>query len=78
MEKRVFGCSQFSDIVFRSSLTILEKILDYILEDQDSNHHDSKSENQSGNKVYKMGFFSSETTGKLVVMFEIFDNDQIY
>ena len=37
IEKRVFGCSQFSNIVFKSSLSILEKILDYILSDQDTN-----------------------------------------
>ena len=37
MEKRVFGCSEFSNIAFKSSLAILEKILDYILDDQDSN-----------------------------------------
>lgn len=33
MEKRIFGCPQFSNIVFKSSLTILEKVLDYILDD---------------------------------------------
>ena len=34
MENRVFGCSQFSDIIFQSSLTLLEKVLDYVIEDQ--------------------------------------------
>jgi Mitochondrial protein Pet127 len=35
MEKRVFGCPEFSDVVFKSSLSMVEKIFDYILEDQD-------------------------------------------
>lgn len=35
MEKRVFGCKEFSDVIFKTSLTLLEKILDFILEDQD-------------------------------------------
>lgn len=33
MERRVFGCSQFSDLVFKNSLAILENTLDYILND---------------------------------------------
>lgn len=33
MENRIFGCSQFSDLIFKSSLSILEKVLDYILDD---------------------------------------------
>jgi hypothetical protein len=78
MERRVFGCSQFSDIIFRSSLTILEKILDYVLDDQDSNHHQSNPSNQENNKVYKMGFYASESNRNLCVMLEIFDNDEVY
>ncbi len=31
MEKRVFGCPEFSDIVFNSSLSLIEKILDFVL-----------------------------------------------
>ena len=34
MEKRVFGCPEFSDIIFNSSLTMMERILDFVLEDQ--------------------------------------------
>jgi len=34
MENRVFGCPEFSDIIFNSSLALLEKILDHILDDQ--------------------------------------------
>jgi len=30
----VFGCSEFSDIVFNSSLSLIEKILDFVLADQ--------------------------------------------
>ena len=78
MERRVFGCSQFSDIIFKSSLTILENILDYVLEDQDSNHHISDSVNQDQNKVFKIGFYASESARNLVVMVEVFDNDELY
>ena len=53
MERRVFGCSQFSDIIFKSSLNILEKVLDYILDDQDSNHYISNSVNQTNDKILK-------------------------
>ena len=34
MENRVFGCSQFSNVVFDKSLGLLERIFDHILEDQ--------------------------------------------
>jgi hypothetical protein len=33
MEKRVFGCPEFSDIIFNSSLSMIEKILDFVLAD---------------------------------------------
>lgn len=39
MEKRVFGCPEFSDVVFKSSLSMVEKIFDYILHDQDTLHN---------------------------------------
>jgi hypothetical protein len=64
--------------VFRSSLTILEKVLDYILDDQDSNHYINDSANQSQNKIFKIGFYANESSRNLVVMVEIFDNDQVY
>lgn len=35
MERRVFGCTEFSDVVFKNCLSMVEKIFDYILEDQD-------------------------------------------
>lgn len=38
MEKRVFGCTEFSNVVFKSGLSMIEKIFDYILEDQDQIH----------------------------------------
>jgi hypothetical protein len=78
MERRVFGCSQFSDIIFKSSLGVLEKILDYILDDHDSNHYISNSVNQDKNKIFKVGFYSSEKSKHLIIMVEIFDNDQVY
>ena len=78
MEKRVFGCQQFSDIIFRSSLAILEKILDYVLDDQDSNLYDKDPKHQENKKVFKVGFYASESNRNLVVMVEIFDNDEVY
>jgi hypothetical protein len=36
MEKRVFGCSEFSDVAFKSSLALVEKILDFVTDDQDA------------------------------------------
>jgi hypothetical protein len=33
MERRIFGCKEFSDLVFNNSLGIIERILDYVLED---------------------------------------------
>lgn len=77
MERRVFGSPEFSDVVFRSSLTVLEKILDYVLEDQDSGGRAAKSSSEA-KKVLKVGFYASDEIGALVVMVEVFDNDEIY
>ena len=71
MEKRVFGCPEFSDVIFRSSLTILEKIMDYLLHDQLPKHREK-------NKIFKVGFYASELSRSLVVMLEIFENDEMY
>ena len=35
MEKRIFGCAEFSDVVFKTSLSLIEKIFDFVLEDLD-------------------------------------------
>ena len=50
MENRVFGCSEFSDVVFNSSLGLLEKILDHILEDQ----------YVEGAETMRIGFYANE------------------
>jgi hypothetical protein len=78
MERRVFGCSQFSDLVFKNSLTILEKVLDHILNDQDSTQSRAIEDQEGNKKVFKIGFYASETSRNLVVMVEIFDNDEVY
>ena len=52
MENRVFGCSEFSDVVFNSSLGLLEKILDHILEDQ----------YVEGADTFRIGFYANEST----------------
>lgn len=66
----MFGSQQFSDIIFRSSLTVLEKILDQVLADQYSNLDQTDQR-----RVFKIGFYASEQIGQLVVMVEIFEND---
>lgn len=59
-------------------MTILERILDYILDDQDSNHYIQDAVNQDQNKIFKIGFYASESSRNLVVMVEIFDSDHVY
>ena len=72
MEKRVFGCTEFSNVVFKSSLSMVEKIFDYVLEDQDQIH----SQNSSGNnKIFKIGFYANEYERFLNVLVEVFDDD---
>ena len=73
MENRVFGCPEFSDAVFNSSLAITEKILDHILEVQYV-----MEDNESSNKVLKIGFYANESNRNLEVMGESFDNDELY
>ena len=50
MESRVFGCPEFSNVVFNSSLGLLEKILDHILEDQ----------YVEGAETFRVGFYANE------------------
>lgn len=82
MEKRVFGCSEFSDVVFKSSLAMIEKLLDYILEDQDlgdlSKMDQSKGNSGQSRKVYKIGFYANENERFLNVLVEVFDDDLFY
>lgn len=44
MERRVFGCSEFSDIVFNSSLSIIEQLLDFVVNDQFDEVRDNSDE----------------------------------
>lgn len=76
MEKRVFGCSQFSDIIFRTSLTIIENILDYILDDMDTTHYSRQADDPK--KIYRLGFYASESRHNLIIMVEAFENDKVY
>ena len=68
MENRVFGCSEFSDVVFNSSLGLLEKILDHILEDQ----------YVEGAETMRIGFYANEASRSLDVMVECFEDNQLY
>ena len=72
MERRIFGCSQFSDLVFKNSLAILEKTLDFILNDLDN------KSSEGNKKVFKLGFYASQQSNSLTIMVEIFDNDEVY
>ena len=80
MENRVFGCSQFSDVVFDKSLGLLEKIFDYVLEDQylqEEAENIAEKEGQPG-KQFRIGFYANEHTRNLDIMVEIFENDELY
>ena len=77
MENRVFGCSQFSDVVFDKSLGLLEKIFDHILEDQYVQEEAEKKSGEGG-KVFRIGFYAHEMSRNLEVMVEMFDDDVLY
>lgn len=82
MEKRIFGSPQFSNIVFKSSLAMLEKILDYIIDDQDSQRFVRKmnpnAKLREEKKVFKLGFYANHSSNRLTVMVELFDNNDVY
>ena len=71
MENRVFGCSEFSDLIFKQSLTLLEKVLDYILEDQGIGGAAERG------KVMKMGFYANESSRQLNILVEIFRDEEL-
>lgn len=73
MENRVFGCSEFSDVIFDKSLGLLENILDHILADQIV-----KQETNQGERLFRIGFYANEQSRQLEVMVEIFDDDKLY
>ena len=75
MEKRIFGCPEFSDIVFNTSLTMMEKILDYVLEDQ---LEIANGENSGKERVFRIGFYAHEHNRTLDVMVETFEDDMVY
>lgn len=69
MERRVFGSPQFSDIIFKKSISLLEKVLDFILDDQgvtqkykEPDHHPQYKKKQLAKKVLKLGFYANEQT----------------
>ena len=72
MEKRIFGSCEFSNVVFETALSFLEEILDYVLMDRVG-----KLKADKAPKTYRIGVYAYENTG-LTVMFESFDNDDIY
>ena len=75
MEKRVFGCPEFSDVIFNISLTLMEKIFDFILQD----HYTPVSEDDgSPLKTFKVGFYANNVTRSLNVMVEVFEKDEVY
>lgn len=92
MERRVFGCSEFSDVVFKNGLNILEKVFDFILEDQETNEFGaykmetppaSKGSANTAttphqNKMYRVGFYANEGERLLNIMVESFEDDMFY
>ena len=80
MENRVFGCSQFSDVIFDKSLGLLERIFDDILEDQHIQEEAEKiaARKEGGQKSFRIGFYANEYTRHLEVMVEIFEDDVLY
>ena len=77
MENRVFGCSEFSDVVFDKSLGLLEKVMDHILEDQYVQEETAKMSADGKEKVFRIGFYASENNRFLEVMVEIFESDDV-
>ena len=73
MENRVFGCSEFSDVIFDKSLGLLETILDNVLDDQII-----KDSTQPGDRLFRIGFYANEMTRMLDVFVEIFNDDKFY
>lgn len=72
MEKRIFGCEEFSNVVFETALSLMEEILDHLLVDRVGTLKQGEAL-----KTYRIGLYASEEKG-LVVMFEKFDNDDLY
>lgn len=60
MQRRMFGNSNFSDIIFKSSIRLLECIFDRVLQDFGSE-----------SDILKIGFFANEWTSSLDVFVEI-------
>jgi len=75
MERRVFGCSELSDIVFNSSLAIIEKLLDFVVQDQ---FDEVKDNMKDSNRVFKIGLYANESKRCLDIMVEVFENDDVY
>jgi hypothetical protein len=73
MQKRVFGSEQYGDIMFSTSLTILQRILDFVLAEMYSPLEQGKQK-----RVFKLGFFASNVMNTLAVLVEVFENDQVY
>lgn len=75
MERRVFGCKEFSDAIFNTSLCMVEKIFDYILADQ---HDEVRDNKQQSERVFKIGIYANEKERALDIMCEVFENDEVY
>jgi hypothetical protein len=63
MERRLFGNSQFSNIIFKASLKLLQEALDYIIKDFPKN------------EKLILGIFANEWTGVLDILVEPINED---
>lgn len=75
MERRVFGCAEFSNVIFDSSLCMVEKMLDFVLADQ---HDDTSGNVGDSERVFKIGVYANEKARTVDIMVEVFENDEVY
>ncbi len=69
LEKRIYGSQEFASVCFRSSLTLLQQIFDYIF--------DHEGMDQLG-QTLKIGLYASNSQKGMVVMAERIDNVNAY
>lgn len=68
MEERIFGCSEFSDQVFKASLMLIETILEHVIADV----------GEDPDQVLKLGFYANESSNMVDVFVEVMEDDKIY
>ncbi|CAI2386460.1 unnamed protein product [Moneuplotes crassus] len=67
MEERIFGCEEYSNLIFQAGLKLIENVLDHILSEV----------GEDPNQVLKLGFYSNESKNSLDIFCEIMDDDKV-